>query len=169
MTRPGPHKPTPIDRLVWRIRDLYRADKFDSKSAAMVAAAARKYPRSTDVRLAVAEFRELADLHKGTWRSTRHERAYRRVLELDPQSARAWENLAAVLDIADRLPEAARAAQRAVRFGEDRDAVALLSRIRAQQGRRADARRLANTVRRARSEFARSTAREVLKGDWDPF
>lgn len=167
--RPRRYKPTPIDRLVWRIRDLYRANKFNSTSAAMVSAAVRKHPRSPDVHLAVAEFRELADIHQGTWRCTRHERAYRRVLELDPENARAWENLAAVLDIADRLPEAARAAQRAVRFGEDRDAVAILSRIRAQQGRRAEARRLANTIRRARSEFARSTAKEVLEGSWDTF
>lgn len=157
-----------IDRLIERIRRLYRAKKFDSRSVASVSAAARKHHRDSDVLLAIAEYRELANVHKRRYSITRHERAYRRVLEIDPKNARAWENLAAVLDIAGRYAEAALAAQKALRFGDDPDAVAILSRIRAQQGKKSEARRLANAIRRSRSGFARSTANGVLQGDWDP-
>ncbi|MEK6703973.1 MAG: tetratricopeptide repeat protein [Planctomycetota bacterium] len=158
-----------VERLIERIRRLYRANNFDARSVASVSVAARKHRRAPEVLLAIAEYRELACVHKRIYSSARHERAYRRVLELDPANARAWENLAAVLDIAGRYAEAARAAQKALRFGDDPDAVAILSRIRAQQGKKSEARRLANTIRRARSDFARSTSKEVLKGLWDPF
>ena len=157
------------DRLVDRIRGLYIANKFDSRSAATVSAAARKHRRAPHVLLVVAEYRELAALHRRKYRCATHERAYRRVLGFDPKNAGAWQNLAAVLDIDSRYAEAARAAQKAIRLGDDPQAVALLARIRAQQGRKAEARRLAATIRRARSDFARSTAKEVLQGTWDPF
>ncbi len=156
-----------INRLIDRIVALYRADKFDSNSKAIVSAAARKYPREPYLLLAVAEYRQLATPLSPSY-VTRSERGYRRVLKLDPKNARAWENLAAVLDISDRLTEAARAAQNALKHGDDPDAVAILARIRAQQGRNAESRRLAKSVQRSRSQWAKIVARQVLKGEWDP-
>lgn len=158
--------PKSVEDVVSRIRDLHRANKFVPKYAAVVSAAVRKYPRSADVRLAAAEYRQLADGHKRVFHLGRRVSSYRRVLELDPKNARAWENLAAVLDIGERYAEAAQAAQKAIRFGDDPDAVAILARIRAQQGRKAEARRLATSVLRSRSEFARLTAKEVMQGFW---
>lgn len=167
MKRPTPENTS--DRLVERIRGLYLADKFDSRSAAIVSTAPRRHPRDPDILLVVAEYRDLAAGHRGIYHCDLHERAYRRVLKLAPENAKAWENLAAVFDIGGRLAEAARAAQKAIRFGDGPNAVALLSRIRAQQGRKAEARRLAKSIRRTSWTFARNTAAEVLKGDWDPF
>jgi Flp pilus assembly protein TadD len=160
---------TAAERAIHRILRLCSAQKFDARSAATVSAAARKHRLDPDVLLVVAEYRELAAVHHRKYRCAPLERAYRRVLELDPCNARAWQGLASVLDIDDRFADAARAAQRARRLDNDPQAVALLARIRAQQGRKAEARRLARTIRRARSGFARDTAKAVLDGKWDPF
>jgi tetratricopeptide (TPR) repeat protein len=96
------------------------------------------------------------------------ERGYRRVTELDPKLAEAWCELASILDIRDRLDEAAKAARMAVRLDPAHDHIALLARIRAQQGFRSESQALARKVLRSKSAYARSAAADILRGEWDP-
>lgn len=95
---------------------------------------------------------------------------YRKATRLTPQWSQAWEGLAAVLDLENKLKDAAKAARTAVRVGDDPDSVALLARILAQLGQRRAALRWARhkRVRVGSSDWAKDTAREVINGDWAP-
>jgi tetratricopeptide (TPR) repeat protein len=98
------------------------------------------------------------------------ERGYRRAIALDPKLAAAWTNLASILDIRNRLDEAAKAARMAVHLDPDLDNIAILARIRAQQGYRPESQAMARKLLRskAKSEYARRVAADILRGTWDP-
>jgi|GEM_PF-5690702 len=167
-------KPQPdLLSLANEIDDLGRSQAFDPRTARRVASLARRYPRSPQILLSATEYTELRHLSLTPARfkyPVRIEHRYREILNLDPRYARAWENLAAILDIERRFIEAEAAARKAVRHGDDPDALALLARILAQQGKHAQARRLARRPRvvNAPSDWARRTAAEVRAGDWRP-
>lgn len=124
--------------------------------------------------LVVAEYKHLANCElraDSPWTLAQIERAYRRAIKLDRTYGRAWEGLAAVLDQREKYPEAARAARAAIRYYGHPDSIAILARVLAQQGKRTESRRWANhpKVRRSkRSLHAKSVARDVLNGLWDP-
>ena len=161
----------------WR-RRLAREAKLTSGTIAGLQAAARQYPRSAMLAVlrAVAFHRAaLANRRVGQPIPTRRaERLYRTALGLAPSAGPCWEGLAALLDIQERYPEAAAAARRAMLLArntsEAADAIAYLSRILAQQGKRRTALRWAKDprIRRSRSWFAKSTASEVISGTWHP-
>ncbi len=167
------------DRLEerWRLR-LAREAKPTPGTVAGLQAAARRYPRSAMLAVlrAVAFHRAaLAKRRTGQPIPTRRaERLYRTALRLAPNAGPCWEGLASLLDIQERYPEAAQAARRAILLArntsEAADAIAYLSRILAQQGKHGTALRWARDPRisHSRSWFAKSTAREVIRGTWHP-
>jgi hypothetical protein len=109
--------------LANEVHDLRRAGAFDSRTSRSVTVLIRRYPRCPQILLAVAEYTELRYLSQDSklpnYQVAVLERRYRDILKLDSRYARAWENLAAILDIDNRLDEAETAARKAVRYGNE--------------------------------------------------
>jgi tetratricopeptide (TPR) repeat protein len=152
-----------------RIRPLWRAKRYAPRDAERVRATINRYPRSPEVAVAAGEYCLLRScVSKSGAVLHRAMQLFRRAVRLDPTHARAWEDLAAVLDIKAQYADAALAALKAIKYGDDPDAVAILARVRAQQGKKAESRRLAAKIARSRSAYARDTSKEVRRGEWDP-
>jgi tetratricopeptide (TPR) repeat protein len=97
-------------------------------------------------------------------------RLFYRALRTEPAHAWAWEGLANLLDIDGRYEEAKHAARRAIRYGDDPCAKAILARVLAQLGKSDEARLIAEELKGTAldNDFALNIADDVLKGNWDP-
>lgn len=167
----------PTRRMIGRLASARRRFPRSSRLTALCAMAIHRAQLSIDS-AAIGSRRRPPPLRSGEWlrsierRYRRAEHMYKAALGLDPRDGRCWEGLAAILDYQERFDEAPIAARQALRLAKTRadaaDAIAYLSRILAQQGKRRAALRWTRDerLRGARSSFARSTAREVRAGIW---
>lgn len=168
-----------LDAACVRVFTLARATDFSPRARVYVRRVLRRYKgKSTEVATRVAEYLEL--LASRQWATQQHARAkrndatvmrlYRLAVHLDPRNARAWEGLAHMHDKADRFPQALAAARKAMKYGDDPCATAIAARVLVQMGRVKEGEKLARSLARTRSTFAKDIRDDILKTRiWHPF
>lgn len=161
-----------LESLKDRLWQAAQGINLDASTRRLVRRAVRACPHDADVLYFCAESARAECHHKVNSDRASWKYAYRlfyRTLRVDPEHAWAWEGLASILDIDDRYEEAEHAARRAVRFGDDTSAKAILARVLAQRGKSDEARKIASELKEttSRDDYAWDVAREVLEGLWD--
>jgi tetratricopeptide (TPR) repeat protein len=162
-----------LESLKDRLWNAAKWININGSTRRLVRRAIRACPRDVDVLYYCAESVKGTWFHykvtgdRASWQNSY--RLFHRALRADPEHAWAWEGLAAILDVDARYEEAEHAARRAVRYGDDPCAKAILARVLAQRGKSDEARKIASELKEtsSRDDFAWGVAREVLEGFWD--